>query len=221
MFKIMKVYELEKSLKMPPVHSNDWQDPIVEELASYDLKFLVDIAITQQKIFTLRDLIENKYEIEDAMHKRFSSENTKKFVQVIAKIYTLSQEVSKYFDMQDYNDLVAFVHTTDDTMQLYSLKKVFDKPATEKEWLEIICGELSAFGYSQLCGIALSRKGYFSREDLIAAGEEMKKALKERFVSERTMAFVEFLYLLYQRAKRIMGMPNEDFIFQIEEVMIV
>ena len=221
MFKIMKVYEMEKSLKIPAVQLNNWSDPIVEELASYDFKFLVDIAITQQKIFTLRDLVENKYEIEDAMHKRFSGDNTKKFVQVISKIYTLSQEVSKYFDMQDYNDLVAFVHSNDDTVQLYSLKKVFDKPATEKEWLEVICGELSAFEYHKLCDIALSTKGYFNRDDIIAAGEEMKKALRERFVSERTMAFVEFLYLLFQRAKRIGNTPNEDFIFQIEEVMVV
>lgn len=221
MFKIMKVYELEKSLKMPAVTLNNWQDPVVEELASYDFKFLIDVAISQQKIFTLRDLIENKCEIEDAMHKHFADDNTKKFVQVISKIYTLSQEVSKYFDMQDYNDLVAFVHSADDTMQLFSLKKVFDKPATDKEWLEVICGELSSFNYTKLCDIALSGKGYFNRDDLICAGDEMKKALRERFVSERTMAFVEFLYLLFQRAKRIGNTPNEDFIFQIEEVMVV
>ena len=84
-----------------------------------------------------------------------------------------------------------------------------------------ICGELSAFDYKNMCSIVLSDKGFFGTGDVIKAGDEIKKALKERFVSERTMKFVEFLYLLYQRAKRICNVPSEDFIFQIEEVKVI
>ena len=221
MFKIIKVYELEKVLKVPPISNNDWSNPVVCELASHDFKFMVDVAVSQRKIFTLNDLMENKYEIEDAIHKQFNLKTTRRFVQVISKIYTLSKEISKYFDMQDYNDLVAFVHTNNSTVQLFSLKKIYDKPATEKEWIETICGELSAFDYKRICSIALSDQGFFNTKDVIKAGEEIKKALRERFVSERTMKFVEFLYLLYQRAKRISQVPNEDFIFHIEEVKVV
>ncbi len=221
MFKIIKVYELEKVLKVPSIQRNDWSNSVVAELASHDFKFLIDIAVSRQKIFTLSDLLDNKYEIEDALHKQFKHDDTRKFVQVISKIYTLSQEISKYFDMKDYDDLVAFVHTDNKTLQLFSLKKIFDKPATQKEWIETICGELSAFDYTKICAITLSDQGFFDTHDIINAGDEIKKALRERFVSERTMKFVEFLYLLYQRAKRISRVPNEDFIFQIEEVKII
>ena len=95
------------------------------------------------------------------------------------------------------------------------LRKILDLILTDREIIEVISGEFSAFGYDRLAEIAMSENQLFNKEKLMSAKEEISAVLKERFLSEKSMKFAGFLHQLINDRKA------DNLIFMIDMVNVL
>lgn len=196
MIKQLKVYEMEDKFIMPNINYDDWNNPVALELANNGFDFLSRFFLSNNTLYRISDLIENRQEIVDAYKVEFLNKDTKIFINSLLSIYSLSNQLIEFSDIEESEDLIIFSHSkinNENYLCLYILKKILNTILTEKEIIEVIAKELTSFNYNKIASFLLSEDSIFRFSDLIDARSELKHALRYKFLSEKTMQLVSFL----------------------------
>ena len=107
-----------------------------------------------------------------------------------------SNELVEFTDVDAAEDLVVISHIVENkkhSLNLYILKKIMNVILTERDIIETVGKELTSFEYNKLANIALSEDNLFNSLTLDDAKEEISHALRHRFMSSKTMGFVNFI----------------------------
>ena len=219
MIKQLKVYELEDSLEMPNINYDDWNNPVAKELTDKGFDFLTRILLSKNSLYRVTDLIDNKPEIIEAYKKTFKNKETKLFISSILRLYSISNQLIEFSEIDDAEDIIVISHShknNKSSLCLYILKKIMNTVLSDREVIEVIGKELTAFEYNKLASFVLSEDSLFSISDLENAKEEIKNALRYKFMSEKTMQFVSFLNKLNLNSKQ----TKKDMIFLMDILKI-
>lgn len=215
MIKQLKVYEMEDAFNLPKIDFNDWSNPVAIELADNGFDFLSRLLLSKDNLYRVSDLADNKSEIIQAFKTDFKEKATTDFISAVLKIYSITNDLVEFSNIKDSEDIMVIAHNKKNgknRLCLYILKKIMNVVLSEREIIEVIGKELTAFDYNKLASMLLSEDALFDLANLEDARKEIIHALRYKFMSKKTMEFVSFLNKLYLNSKQ----NKSDFIFLMD-----